>query len=94
MTDIKLKPSQIEAARMLAVGESITSTANKVGVSRLTVHRWLKENNNFIAFLNSLKIEHLETTRALIHYSSELAIKTIISLMRSSNSSKVRLERF
>lgn len=87
----KLKPIQLKAAKLLAKGESITITAKEIGSVRQTVHRWLKDDVEFIAYLNSLKIEQLESTRAQIQAASCSAIKTLIDVMNHSKSDQARI---
>lgn len=43
----KLTPVQMQAVNLLAVGESITSVAEKLKVSRQTVSGWLNNDANF-----------------------------------------------
>jgi transposase-like protein len=86
-----LKHIQIEAARLLATGETITSVAEKIGSVRATIHRWMREDYNFIAYLNALKKEQLESTRAQIQSASSIAINTLVDVMQSSKSDIARI---
>ena len=85
-----LKPKQIEAAALLASGETVTSAAVKVGVARETVHEWLKDNR-FTAHVNTLKHEIIDAVVAQIQSASTLALATINDLMTSSKNDSIRL---
>ena len=50
----ELSAKQTQAALLLARGDTVTTTAEQVGVNRLTIHQWLREDDNFNAYLNSL----------------------------------------
>jgi hypothetical protein len=88
---IELKANQIEACKLLAMGESITATADKIGIARATIHRWHKDDIHFIAYLNSLKSETLEATRSQIQASSNLAINTLSDIMKNSKNDIARI---
>jgi hypothetical protein len=62
----KIKPRQIEAINYLLSGETITDTAQLVGVGRRTLHRWL-DDPAFKAELTAKEAEILENvTRKLL----------------------------
>ena len=88
---IELKANQIKAALLLSNGESVTSTADKIGVTRVTIHRWLNDNNEFVAYLNSLKNEQLEAARTAIQSSASLAVLTLTEIIKTSSNDAVRL---
>jgi transposase-like protein len=73
---IELKPIQLRAAKLLATGTSVSKTAEKIGAVRQTVHAWLKNDDLFVAYINSLKSEQLESTRTQIQVASNVAITT------------------
>lgn len=52
-----LTPQQEAAADQLAVGRTVTETAELVGVSRQTVSEWLHHHNVFKAALNARRTE-------------------------------------
>jgi hypothetical protein len=62
-----------------------------VGVNRITIHQWLKEDDNFNAYLNSLKREFVDAGRSAMRASIVTAIDTINQLMLSSTNDVVRL---
>jgi len=86
----ELKPVQITAAVALASGESITAVAEKVGVSRQAVHAWLNDEN-FNAYINSLKHESVNAARSAIQAAASLAVSTMSDLMANSQNDGVRL---
>jgi transposase-like protein len=61
---MELNPKQTKAALLLASGDTVTTTAEQVGVNRLTIHQWLREDDNFNAYLNSLKREFVDAGRS------------------------------
>jgi transposase-like protein len=61
---MELNPKQTKAALLLASGDTVTATAEQVGVNRMTIHQWLKEDDNFNAYLNSLKREFVDAGRS------------------------------
>jgi phage terminase small subunit len=61
---MELNPKQTKAALLLARGDTVTATAKQVGVNRITIHQWLKEDDNFNAYLNSLKRELVDAGRS------------------------------
>lgn len=52
-----LSAQQERAVELLLMGSTVTAVAASVGVSRETVHRWQRENFEFIAALNRGKRE-------------------------------------
>lgn len=56
----KLTATQEQAILLLASGETVTATADAVGVSRQTVSEWANRNADFIAALNSVRQETLD----------------------------------
>jgi hypothetical protein len=89
MTELSAK--QLQAAILLSSGATITATAAQTGLTRVTLHQWLKNDDAFIAYLNSLKGELIDAGRAGLQASVALAIETINSLMTSSDNDIVRL---
>ena len=61
---MELNPKQTKAALLLASGDTVTATAEQVGVNRMTIHQWLREDDNFNAYLNSLKREFVDAGRS------------------------------
>jgi hypothetical protein len=47
--DPELRPDQQQALELLVAGKTVTESAATVGVSRLTIYRWLKDDANFKA---------------------------------------------
>lgn len=61
---MELSAKQTQVALLLARGDTKTSIAEQVGVNRLTIHQWLREDDNFNAYLNSLKRELVDAGRS------------------------------
>ncbi len=55
-----LTATQEKALLLLASGETVTATAEAVGVSRQTVSEWTNRDAEFIAALNSVRQEILD----------------------------------
>lgn len=87
----QLKPVQLTVALLLATGTSITETAEKAAITRQTIHGWLKDDDEFIAYLNALKSENITAARSAIQSAAVLAVDTISSIMRESQNDAVRL---
>ena len=56
----KLTATQEQALLLLASGETVTATADAVGVSRQTVSEWVNRDPDFIAALNRIRQETLD----------------------------------
>lgn len=56
----KLTANQEQAILLLARGETVTATAEAVGVSRQTVSEWVNRDADFIAELNRVRKETLD----------------------------------
>lgn len=87
----ELKPVQLEAALLLATGTSITETAKKTDTTRQTLHQWLNNDYEFIAYINGIKKENTEAARAAIQSAAVLAVEIISSIMQNSDNDTVRL---
>ena len=87
----ELSAKQTKAALLLARGDTITTTAEQIGVNRMTIQQWLKKDDNFNAYLNSLKREFVDAGRSAMRASIVTAIDTINQLMLSSTNDVVRL---
>lgn len=68
--DKKLKPAQLTAVDLLALGSSVSAAATAAKVSRQTVSEWLNQDAEFIAALNTrrgeLWAEAADRLRALL----------------------------
>ena len=88
---IEISPKQINACRLLATGKSITDTAKELNISRMTISRWLKSDNDFAAYLNTLKTEQLEAARTQIQHIASLAVETLANVMTKSKNDTARI---
>ena len=84
-----LSPKQLQAALLLSSGITITETAKQIELTRQTVHDWLNDPV-FIAHLNTLKSEVIESGRSQIQTSVTLAITTLCDIMSSSQNDVAR----
>jgi hypothetical protein len=87
----ELNAKQLQAAVLLSAGETITATAEQVLITRVTLHEWLRNDDSFVAHLNSLKRDLIDAGRAGLQASVALAIETINSIMSDSDNDVVRL---
>jgi len=85
-----LKIKHIEVISLLARGQSVTNTAKTTKLTRATIYNWLK-NDEFVARLNTLKNEQLESTRTQIQYSATIAVDTLVDVMQKSTSDSARI---
>jgi hypothetical protein len=87
----ELNAKQLQAAVLLSGGATVTLAAEQTGITRVTLHEWLRNDDNFIAHLNSLKHDLIDAGRAGLQASVALAIETINSIMTNSDNDLVRL---
>jgi len=87
----ELNAKQLQTAVLLSGGTTITLAAEQAGVTRVTLHQWLKNDDEFIAYLNSLKRDLVDSARAGLQSSVALAIETINTIMTDSDNDVVRL---
>lgn len=59
----ELTPQQILAVEKLAMGATVVATAQAVGVSRETVHRWFREDWTFQAAVNTSRRDMQEAAQ-------------------------------
>lgn len=78
-------PAQSRALSALLAGETVTSAAERAGVARETVHRWLREPS-FLAELNGGKAEILATVRANLRETAVAAAKFLHEALTSQYS--------
>ena len=87
----ELNAKQLQTAVLLSGGTTITLAAEQAGVTSVTLHQWLKNDDEFIAYLNSLKRDLVDSARAGLQASVALAIETINTIMTDSDNDVVRL---
>jgi hypothetical protein len=91
MKTVALSQNQKLAACALARGETVTDAAVVAGVSRVTVHAWVRDDSVFLAYLNKLKEENLEAARTSIQSAALTAVKTLVKIMESSKNDSARI---
>ena len=69
----RLTPAQQMALHHLAAGASIRDAANKAGVGRRTLHRWMRDDPDFAAAYNAWRRELIDSARALAMTDDALA---------------------
>lgn len=87
----ELSAKQLQAASLLASGETITDTAEKSGITRQAVHTWLKDNNEFLAYLNALKSENVTAARTAIQSAACQAVTTMVQIMNKGTNDTARI---
>ena len=60
----EITPDQTRILALLISGSTITNAAQNVGISRRTVHSWLRNDPGFVAAYNQARIELFEAARA------------------------------
>lgn len=61
-----MTPAKQAAFERLIVGDTVTQAATVAGVSRETVHRWLREDHHFRAAYNASRRELVEASRTIL----------------------------
>ena len=80
-----LTPQQIAALERLLAGETVTATAEAVGIDRSTLHRWLREDYVFQARLNQAKRELADATRARLLRVADKAAEAVGNAVDQGN---------
>jgi phage terminase small subunit len=75
-------PAQTLAMAALLSGKSKTAAAQAAGVSRSTIHDWLANDPDFLAFYNSCRLEMIETIQQSMLLLSGSAVKALGLLLR------------
>lgn len=76
----QLTTAQVRALEAMAGGATIAGAATAAGVSRQTVHRWLRDDPSFVAERNCAAAEALEKLRSSV---SDLVGDAIVALRDS-----------
>ncbi|BCR05316.1 hypothetical protein DESUT3_23850 [Desulfuromonas versatilis] len=85
----KLTSKQIKALPLMAQGMSGVDVAKEVSVTPQTVSGW-KNDPEFMANLNSIRMEFLESARCQLQQSPTRAVQTLIDLMENSENEEIR----
>jgi hypothetical protein len=85
-----LHAKSLQAALLLASGKKGTDTAAEVGVTPETISHW-KQEAEFVACVNTLKLEAIEVARERLRHLGLKATETMEELMRHGKSESVRL---
>src|SRR3954452_2399171 len=73
----ELEPAQVLALDALLSGKSVTAAAAAAGVSRQTLHRWLRGDPAMIAALNAGRLELLQVTRGRLLKLGDKAVEVV-----------------
>lgn len=87
-----LDPPQIAVLEALLTGKTITEAAGVVGVSRTTVHRWLKEDYLFRAEINASRHALRQTSLARLDALCERSIEVLEGALDQANDTRIALE--
>jgi len=85
----KLTSKQLKALPLMAQGMSGVDVAKEVNVAAQTVSGW-KNDPEFMATLNQLKMEALEGARCQLNQSPSKAVQTLLNLMENSSNEETR----
>lgn len=80
-----LTPPQREAVRLLAVGSSVAGAAQALGLSRMTLYRWMKEDAAFRAAYNAWQREMITSVRSRLLQLTEDAFNTVATAVRGGD---------
>jgi hypothetical protein len=78
---LALPPAQRTAIELLTSGKTLVAAATAVGVTRMTLYRWLKADAAFSAAYNAWQKDILDTARARLLALSDLAVSTVAKSM-------------
>jgi hypothetical protein len=88
-----LTPNQLKAIEALMRGASISGAAAAAGVDRTTVHRWLRDDVEFLAAYNAARRDLADGIQGELRGLAGDAVRTIRKVMRSPKSpAAVRLK--
>lgn len=87
-----LDPIQLAVLEALLAGSTITDAAGCVGVSRTTVHRWLKEDYVFQAEVNVARHALRQASLARLDVLCERSIEVLKEALYQSSDTRVALE--
>jgi hypothetical protein len=85
----KFSAKQCKAINLLAKGNTGRDVAKELSVTPQTVCEW-KKKPDFVAQVNKLKMEGLETARTALQHSSNVAVEALIEIAKESNSDETR----
>src|SRR5579872_1365044 len=80
-----LTPAQRIAIERLSVGETVVDAARAAGVTRMTLHRWLKQDAEFVAAYNAWQEETLASARGRLLALADTAVTTVANAMRNGD---------
>lgn len=81
----ELTPQQIQALELLLAGQTITQTANTVGVDRVTVSRWKNTDPEFAAAYNDGLLSSWDATHKRLIDARGLAITRLEQLLEADD---------
>jgi len=87
-----LDPNQLTVLEALLTGCTITDAAASIGVSRATVHRWLKDDYLFRAEVNAARHALRQTSLARLDALCERSIDVLRAALDTSSDTRVALE--
>lgn len=76
----QLSPQKQLAARLLAGGRSPTDVARRLGIGRVSIYRWLKDDE-FTAAIEAMVHDHDAAIREFLLYGEEKAVETLFEVM-------------
>jgi transposase len=85
----KLTSKQLKALPLMVQGMSGKDVAKEVSVAPQTVSEW-KKSPEFMATLNSLRMEALESAACLLQQSPSKAVQALINLMENSENEETK----
>jgi hypothetical protein len=89
----RLKPQQVKAVALILTGCGLGDAAERVGVSRATLHNWTHHNEEFMAAMESWRNDMRRATRTRLIAMSNLGVKAISQALESGDA-RVALTMF
>ena len=85
--ETRLTPTQELALQHLAAGSSICEAAERAGIGRRTLHRWIKEDPDFAAAYNAWRRELIDSGHARALAMTDRALAAIDKAIEKGNAS-------
>ena len=84
--DAHLSPPQRRAIEKLTAGDTVIDAAKAAGVTRSTLHRWLKDNPHFAAAYNAWQEESIAIARGRLVALTGDAVGAVATAIRAGDS--------
>ena len=91
-TSAGLEPVQTVVLEGLLAGKSITEAAQRAGVNRTTVHRWLRQDYRFQAEMNGARLALRDAALTRIDALAEQALEVLQHSLTTGADARIAIE--